>query len=246
MFFKIGAKELLYLFGIFFIASFLFMYKAGYIFNSMPLVKPATVSLSKKQEPCKVETAAPSRQEVRKIRFDKPVAPEDVKIVLWTGSISMAHESLHKVINNVLRSMPHLKNTSVLHQLIFETAAAESDCGRYKVECKPTEDLGMFQLRLSTVLETLAWLKTVHPDVYSAIEKLRLNNISLQRNIEMNLSFGVALCATYYWRRDPQAYLGTVTARGQLWKSQYNSSLGKGSVGHYVRQAEAHTNREVN
>lgn len=217
-----------------------------------PQVQPENPTLpdSAQDHPASYEPITPKprkplvdREKLRKVRYDKPSTPDRVMIATWNGKKSCNKAWLHRCINDVLRTMPHLYNNRALHALVFETAAAETDLGRYKTGCKDYEDLGMFQIKLATARETLGWLKEMHPDIHKCITTLLINGLSLKDNLETNISFGAAMCATYYWRRCPEAITSTVEARGKLWKSQYNTHLGKGSVEHYIRQVEYHASK---
>lgn len=191
-----------------------------------------------KLEPPEKTATTQTKEELRERRWDKPAEPEEVVIVFWDGKKPMDAKKLHKAINGTMRVLPHICNTSAMHRLIYETACAETDGGVYPVNCKPSADLGMFQIRLETARDTLKWLKTVHPDAHKTIQALYSRKLgSLQANLERNVSYGAAIAATYYWRRAPDAVIETVADRGKLWKWSYNTRFGRGSARYFEKMA---------
>ena len=173
--------------------------------------------------------AETTREEARATRNGSAVQP-DVPGYFWAGQKPMPHDRLEGTVRAVLARLPHIPDTMEWRLLIIETAHAESNGGRFMVSWRSEGDLGVFQLQETTVVDTLDWLKVRHPDVLLAVMAFYDRKQTLAFNLEFNVPFGTALCATYYWRRDPLADISSPLSRAQLWKEQYNTEQGKGTV----------------
>ena len=119
--------------------------------------------------------------------------------------------------------------------LITETAIAESQGGYFVSNA--TGDYGMFQIRINTAKSLFEWLRNNHRDVYEAINKFRDTDMSLEDNLQYNVPFGIAVCASEYWRKagpELYKYIKSMEDRAKLWKSVYNTKCGKGTVNAYL------------
>lgn len=164
------------------------------------------------------------------------------KIEMWWhgGGYTADPIKLENTIHAVLQRLPNIKTTDEMVSLLFETAAVETRLGtdKYSVGIKKWRNYGMGQFRLETVKDTLKWLKLVRPDVHRAVMSFYNDDYDLTWNITHNVPFTFAMMAEYYWRRVPDIYMhiATLEDRAMLWKSEYNSNFGLGTVNIYIKR----------
>lgn len=162
------------------------------------------------------------------------------KIMIFThpGGQKMDIKLLEATVRAVIQRMPNLKTTNPLVALAMETMAAETGCGAEKAYegVSKWNNYGPCQFRVDTAEETLAWLKTVRPDVYHQVMSLVDTNKSMAENLLHNVPFSIAMMLQYYWRRVPdlQPNITTKEARAEMWKSEYNTPKGLGTVQNYL------------
>lgn len=172
---------------------------------------------------------ADDREQARETRYACASSP-DIPGFFWAGNRPMSPERLDSTVRAVLARLPHIPDTDDWRALVIETARAETNGGRFAVAWRSRGDLGIFQIREETARDTIHWLSFRHPDVLRAVMSFYDRKQSLRFNLEFNAPFGAALCATYYWRRDPLADISTPLTRAALWKTEYNTRRGKGSL----------------
>ena len=158
----------------------------------------------------------------------------------WTGSKSLSRNELTKLVKKVLLTMPHIRSTPEVVSLLVETAIAESDGGR--IIDTNSGDYGMMQIRINTANDLHAWLESEHPDINEAVCALR-NKESIRDNLKHNLPYAIAVAATEYWRKagsEFDKHIGNVAARGVMWKSVYNTRIGRGTVNDYINRSSTY------
>lgn len=159
-----------------------------------------------------------------------------IVIKKWTGGEPMDQIELLKTISAVFQRLPHIKSSAGLKLLVVETMAVESELGRNPVPYKGA--YGSAQMQLSTAKYLMKWTKEKHSDVYKSIMSFYDRNLSLKDNLARNVPYQIAMCITYYWHREPNLYakVDTRLSRGKLWKSEYNTSKGVGTVEKYLQR----------
>lgn len=181
-----------------------------------------------------------SFRDVREIRQDDYGIGSSRKILVFEhpGGSLIDQDRLEKTVRAVLQRMPNIKTTNELVALCMETMQTETGCGREKWETGISKwnNYGIAQFRLDTAQETLDWLKTVRRDVYNQLMDLTDRKHDLVWDLTYNIPFSIGLMVQYYWRRVPDIYshISTKVARAEVWKSEYNSSDGKGTVQCYL------------
>lgn len=202
----------------------------------MPLVAPqidseAHIDLI----PCPTsDTQIQGRQMLRMVRYEVTKSP--IRHWYHHGKSPMDADHLRKTVHAVLNHLPQVKSGGNMEKLVIETANAETEGGHFDYPWRSKGDYGVFQLRKSTVKDTLTWLKSVHPDVHEAVMSFYDRKKSWDENLDHNVPLGAALCATYYWRACPEAKITTKKQRAAVWKKYYNTHKGKGSVSAYLKR----------
>lgn len=159
------------------------------------------------------------------------------KYLTWSGKEYINKDKLYSLAESVIKRLPHIDNRQDMVKLVVETSIAESQ-GGYFISSK-NGDFGIFQIRINTANSLLDWLKFAHKDIYDAVEKFRNPKLSLAENLEKNIPYGIALCISEYWRKagpEFHKYITSIKDRGMLWKSVYNTKLGKGTVNTYIKK----------
>ena len=75
--------------------------------------------------------------------------------------------------------------------------------------------------------------------ILEAINLFRDSEKSLRDELMHNVPFGMAVAIVEYWRKagpDYENYASSLRGRAEMWKSVYNSRLGKGTVADYEKR----------
>lgn len=155
----------------------------------------------------------------------------------WKGGKRISIKKLAEIVRIVFKRMPHVRTTDEAVALLVETAIAESSGGFY---ISPRGgDHGVFQIRTKVAEETLAWIKSEHPDIYAAVMLFRSPKKTLEQDLDANIPFGAAMAITEYWRKAGPDWHGEIQdlrSRAIMWKSVYNSRKGAGTVADYEKR----------
>lgn len=166
--------------------------------------------------------------------YEEP-SEDDLLIKEWHGAGPMAEIPLARTVYRVLETLPHIKDRDgQVHQLVIETARVESWLGHFDYDARCAGGLGAFQMHETSVKDLL---KRLPKEASDAVMAHFRKEWTLKENIEHNVPFGIAACASYYWLRGmDKRNISTVQKRGEFWKDKYNTKLGAGTVREYVRR----------
>ena len=158
----------------------------------------------------------------------------------------IGQKELEAVVRETFRRLPHIRTTPGAVSLLVETAIVESMGGYYligyKKSGKESGDYGVFQIRINTAKDTLAWLKNDHKDVHESLMSMYNKKQTLKWNITHNVPFSTALAVTYYWRRDPHRLVhgvSTIECRANFWLDEYNTTYGAGTKEAYIKRVNS-------
>ena len=125
-------------------------------------------------------------------------------------------------------------------QLLLETAAAESRCGKFDVPFRQRGSYGIFQVMPKSAEDTLEWLRRSDEGMWRGLMRDCFDpEDSLVDNLIFNTEFSAAIAWLIYRRmggRSPD--ISTREKRAALWKRVYNTPLGAGSEAGYLRAAK--------
>ena len=85
-----------------------------------------------------------------------------------------------------------------------------------------------------------SWLKDNFPRVHDEVMAFYDKKKSPEWNLTHNVPYNVAMSTAYYWRRMGDSLAGNITTledRAKVWKTHYNTYLGKGSIAGYIKKA---------
>ena len=151
----------------------------------------------------------------------------------------MDQNALEETIELVYEKLPLLPYSDERRALLMETAATESGIG---ISLEYKGNYGVTQFRVSSAKYLLNWLKERHPDTYASIMDMYDAKRTMRENLKYNVPFNIAMCATYYWHRNPKLTdkaLSTINKRSHVWKRYYNTSAGSGTPRQYVQRSTA-------
>ena len=175
-----------------------------------------------------------------KDRFD---TAKDTKIIVWSweGGATVKKEQLAQTIEAVHERLSIVPKGSADHvALLMETSAVESSRG-YIVRQVGGPARGIFQMEPTTERCMRSWLKDNFPSVHDEVMAFYDKKKSPDWNRTHNVPYNVAMSTAYYWRRMGDSLAGNITTledRAKVWKTHYNTYLGKGSIAGYIRKAE--------
>ena len=180
-----------------------------------------------------------SQQEKREKMSELPYSfpkGEAKKSVRRTQAPGIYSKHLRLIIDKTLVFL-EVKNRFHWERLIYLTAIAESDGGRYLRQVKgPAKS--PFQTEPETEKDILRWCKAKRPDLYQKIRMLRVPARLEIHEAEYNLSYAVALCYLEYLSRGVDPKNKTTKELAILHKIYYNTYLGKASVPRTLRKIE--------
>ena len=201
-----------------------------------PVVKGASI----KRQVEDVE--ANPRAKMRVTYKDRYDTSKDTKIIVWSweGGATVKREQLAQTIAAVHERLSIVPKGSEDHvALLMETSAVESSRG-YIVRQKGGPARGIFQMEPATERCTLGWLKNNFPKVHGEVMAFYDKSKSPDWNRTHNVPYNVAMSTVYYWRRMGDGLtdrIGTLEDRAKVWKTHYNTYLGKGSIAGYIEKA---------
>lgn len=165
------------------------------------------------------------------------------KIIVWSwnGGSTIKTEQLKETIDAVQSKLSFIpeKNEHYIF-LLLETSAAESLNGIF-VKQKKGPARGIFQMEPETEKCTLKWLKNNNKEAYAEVMFFYERKKSPDWNRTYNVPYGIALSSAYYWRRlgdDLSNKITTLEDRAVVWKTYYNTHLGKGTVSGYIEKSK--------
>ena len=96
--------------------------------------------------------------------------------------------------------------------------------------------LGLRQLEPATNDDLYANYLSYRQELGARLLELRAPALSLDENLATNLMYGAAVCRLCYYRQ-PEALpeAGDLEGQAAFWKQHYNTPLGAGTVGKYMR-----------
>lgn len=164
---------------------------------------------------------------------------DEINVVTHQGGSIMDTEQVKKCINEVLTTLPNIKPTKELKQLIYETMITETNLGETDFrKGNKSGNYGVGQFTLSTAKYMVGWLRKNDKLTHTVLMKYYDKDKSLKHNVTYNVSFSIGLMAQYYLHREPKLYqkIQCIDARAKLWKRVYNTYKGTGSPSTYKRR----------
>jgi hypothetical protein len=139
---------------------------------------------------------------------------------------------------------PTLKQIGMYSQeaedLLLGTAMAESRL-TWLAQKGNGPALGVYQIEPPTLDDVWRRYAAGRPDIRRRVEPLIADSPNLDEQLQTNLAFATAIARLKYWM-DPAPlpsphdydHSSYVFALGEVWKRQYNTSEGDGTVEHFV------------
>jgi len=163
------------------------------------------------------------------------VAKQSNDIWLHHGNKKLDVIKLKYEIYQISKTLPNIKYSKDLSNLIVETIAVETNLGQsnYLKHDHKTKNYGLGQFVLSTAKNIL---KRKDQKTYTAIMKYYDHSMSLKDNVRKNVKFTIALQLEYYHMCDKNLLtkISTVRERAKIWKKHYNTYKGSGTVEQYI------------
>ena len=200
------------------------------------IVEPNAVSVESDSDKVRMNEIRRSYNEEYKKTSDTKI-----KVWSWNGGSSIKSEQLRQTIEAVQERMsivPSHDNGTI--DLLMETAATESHRGKFVKQINGPAR-GVFQMEPATEKDLLSWLKKNHRSIYSEVMFFYNKKMSAEQNLANNVPYQIALTTAHYWRYygdELVKYSSEIEYRACIWKSRYNTRLGKGNVAKYLCDAE--------
>ena len=188
------------------------------------------------------DVEANPRVKMRVTYRDRFGTSKDTKIIVWSweGGATVKKEQLAQTITAVHERLSIVPKGSADHvALLMETSAVESSRG-YIVRQVGGPARGIFQMEPTTERCMRSWLKDNFPRVHDEVMAFYDKKKSPEWNLTHNVPYNVAMSTAYYWRRMGDSLAGNITTledRAKVWKTHYNTYLGKGSIAGYIKKA---------
>ena len=125
--------------------------------------------------------------------------------------------------------------STAAEELVLGTAIVESSL-IYIRQHGDGPALGLWQVEPATHDDLYANYLSYRQELSALLMELRAPALSLEENLASNLMYGAAVCRLCYYRQ-PEALpeAGDLEGQAAFWKQHYNTPLGAGTVGKYMR-----------
>ena len=179
-----------------------------------------------------------------------PTKIEMPKVNIHKGSKILDIQDVSQTIDHVFSNVSNLKEKHSLKNLVLETMMVETHLGGapYQSAEKRYRNYGIAQFREESAKYVLQLLKKRDKLAYDDLMKYYFKNKSLRYNISYNVPFSIGLCAEYYLTRDKNVNkkISTLSKRAQIWKKEYNTYKGLGTVNAYVSRVKQFKGKTYN
>ena len=160
------------------------------------------------------------------------------KVWLHHGNKKLDVAKLKYEIYQISKTLPNIRYSKNLSNLIIETIAVETNLGQanYLKNDHITKNYGLGQFVLSTAKHILKTKKKSDLKTYNAMMTYYDHSMDLKDNVRKNVKFTIALQLEYYSMCDKNLLtkISTVHDRARVWKKHYNTYHGTGTVNQYV------------
>lgn len=142
-------------------------------------------------------------------------------------------------VRNMLTLVP---NDDRVSTLVYRTFTHESLLGT--IDFTNANGQGIGQITLKHAKDILKRLSRRSPENFRIISELSeiknllsLSDKEMLGELHTNLKLQVALCILTYWFKDPMFWqkAGNLESDAKLWKSLYNTNLGKGTEAAFIK-----------
>ena len=144
-------------------------------------------------------------------------------------------DQFRELVRTTLKELePEIPYSKEAEELIMLTAATESNLGEYLEQVKGPAQ-GVFQVEPATHEDIWDNYLKYKPALQKKILSFGTIGVS-QYDLRYNLIYQTAICRVHYYRSKKPLPTMDPVSLATVWKSTYNSSLGKGTVAHAVEK----------
>ena len=150
-------------------------------------------------------------------------------------------DSIKEIVEGALYRLDMYSDNAL--SLIMSTGWAESGYRALRQLNGPA--IGFWQVEMATVQDTLDNYVAYRPHINEKLVSLGLDEENLEFSVLSNIALQAAFCRLKY-RRDSKPIPQWDDLKGQAnyWKRIYNTSLGKGTIEHFIKANELHINKK--
>jgi len=151
-----------------------------------------------------------------------------------TTQLSINKEQLRTLIQVVLKEIDGaIPYNEIAVELLMLTCATESNLGEYITQIKGPAK-GIFQMEPATERDIIENYCRYKPEFAALVEEYKSHGGS---DLTGNIPYQIVMARLHYRRsKVPLPTSSDPTAMAMVWKSVYNTHLGKGQVGEAVRK----------
>ena len=187
-----------------------------------------------------------------KLIYDKPRILNDkfkyIRIWKWTGNESINKNKLQETISYLIDrcNISSDINRDDLTNLLLETCAVESDFGKLIKQVNGPA-LSIYQIEPNTYNFIDKLLETKYTDIYNFTKYFIDKNKTQVHTRMCNIPHGTIAALVYYLHtaNDKLKDISTREKRASIWKTYYNTHLGKGTVESYLRKSKLYLDQEA-
>lgn len=148
-----------------------------------------------------------------------------------------------ETVDIVLYRFSIIPKTKDIRNLLMRTFMRESKMASIPMSSVGGQGIG--QVTISSAKHFIERLKNHEPSDYNELQNLtylKLDNMStedLKKELNENLQFAIAMSMLTYYFHDPVFYskIGTIEKDAAMWKKNYNTYLGSGTVEGFIKSA---------
>lgn len=205
--------------------------------------KQITIALKKYDEEQKMKAFKSMIASQRSYRFKeyKSEQIDKIRIWSWNGGKTIPIERIEPTVRNVLSRIKYLPNDEGFIRLLLETAATESDFGKFVKQKNNGPAMSIFQIEETTWKDAVWFVNLKCPKFLEEVNLFYEKKKSEEWNRAHNIPWNIARCAMIYYHKlgdQLPKYYGEKEHRAMIYKIYYNSSKGAGSIERFYAKAE--------
>lgn len=158
------------------------------------------------------------------------------------ANLTSGRAAILATIEDVRNQLTLVPNDDRVSNLVYRTFTHESLLGT--INFTNANGQGIGQITLKHAKDILKRLSRRSPENFRIISELSeiknllsLSDKEMLGELHTNLKLQVALCILTYWFKDPMFWqkAGNLESDAKLWKSLYNTNLGKGTEAAFIK-----------
>ncbi len=148
----------------------------------------------------------------------------------------LCYSQIFNTVHKVCRKLGMGKKNNA-PAMVLETIAVETQMGTYP-DTTENSGHGLTQFDKIGFDDTVARTRTRDKEIVKNVFGYDLDELTV-RDLDENPELAIIMCRLKY-KLIPEPFPTDIVSRAAYWKRFYNSTMGKGTIEHYLESAERH------